>query len=96
MASFLDSFPFSIFVLSVLSTKFLHLFVQASSIPVLSFIFYSPSFLVPDVIFISIARILLRRDRGILALVGYTFAIAITWVDPTSRRLRNAYTDLIT
>lgn len=80
MASFLDSFPFAIFFLSVLSTKFLHLFIHASSVPAFSFIFFLPSFFVPDVIFISLARILLRHERSVLSTLGYVSGLTLTYV----------------
>lgn len=80
MASFLDSFPFAIFVISILSTKFLHLYLHANSIPVFSFLLYLPSFFVPDVIFISIIRILLRRERSILSTIGYVLGLSLTYV----------------
>ncbi|KAH8176919.1 sulfatase domain-containing protein [Sarocladium implicatum] len=53
---------------------------KASTVPALSFIIYSLSFFVPDVLFISIARILLRRERNVLSLIGYTIGITITGV----------------
>jgi hypothetical protein len=78
MASFLDTFPFAVFVVSVLSTKLLHLFLHATSIPWFNFALYLPSFFFADVVFISLARVLLRRERSILSTVSYVFGLGFT------------------
>lgn len=79
MASILDSFPFAVFVLSVLLTKLVHLHQHANSVSGPALVFYLPTFFVPDVVLISVQRILLRRERGVVSLFGYFSGVVITY-----------------
>ncbi|KAF7559031.1 hypothetical protein G7046_g5124 [Stylonectria norvegica] len=65
------SFPFAVFFVAVLTTKLLHLYIHAHAIPVGLWFLYLPTFFLPDLAFLCAARLLLRRERGLLSLVGY-------------------------
>jgi hypothetical protein len=58
------SFPFSLFAVSVLSSKWLHLSIHLADVSPQAWAFYLPTVFVSDVIVILAARFLLRRDRG--------------------------------
>lgn len=58
------SFPFAVFLISVSSTKALHLLLHLRSVPLYSFFLYLPTLCVSDIILITIVRVLLRRERG--------------------------------
>lgn len=66
-------FLFSLFVVSVFASKFLHLFQHAHTIPPLRFILYFPTFFVQDVIVSIALRLLLHNGSGALSVVGLVF-----------------------
>ncbi|KAH6877067.1 alkaline-phosphatase-like protein [Thelonectria olida] len=73
------SLIFSVFFVSVVSAKVVHLFLLASTVPVKDFLLYFPSFFLPDFLAICIGRIVLRPVRS-----WFTFLCAIIGVLITS------------
>ncbi|KAF4974193.1 hypothetical protein FZEAL_8871 [Fusarium zealandicum] len=65
------SFLFALFFVSVVSAKLLHLYIHVHSIAAIDFVVYLPTFFFQDVFLVCLARLLLRRERTIISLVGY-------------------------
>lgn len=59
----IPSFVFGLFFISVVSSKFLRLWIYWDSVPLAAFVVYLPTCLITDVLVIAGFRILLRRDR---------------------------------
>lgn len=57
-------FLFSLFAVSILASKLLHLFQHASSIGFLRFIIYFPTFFIPDVLAGTVHRLLLHDGEA--------------------------------
>lgn len=80
------SFSFSIIFVSVFVSKILHLYIHGNAIPLLDLILYLPSLLLPDLVAISAARLLLRKEPGALAITGCIFGCIFAYVNPTPNR----------
>lgn len=78
------SFLFALFLISVASTKVLHLALHLGTIPLAAFFLYLPTFFIPDVALLIITRLLLRRERGVGSLVGLLLGSFISYVLTTS------------
>lgn len=63
-------FLFSVFVVSVVASKLLHLFQHAHTIPPLRFILYFPTFFIQDAIVSIALRLLLHGGSGALSVAG--------------------------
>ncbi|CAM1502486.1 Fc.00g044700.m01.CDS01 [Cosmosporella sp. VM-42] len=74
------SLPFAAFFVSVCATKLLHLYIHAHAIPVGLFILYLPSFYLADAFFLCALRLLLRRERGLLSLLGYVLGCILSLI----------------
>ncbi|KAF4997392.1 hypothetical protein FGRMN_3883 [Fusarium graminum] len=72
------SYLFSVFFISILFAKLLHLYIHLYSIAAIDFIVYLPTFFLQDVVLVLFARVLLRRERTIPSLVGYVFGCILT------------------
>ena len=72
------SFLFSIFVVSLLSTKLLTLGSHFTSISLLSFILYLPTFFLLDVLAICVVRLCFRREKGILQWIAFFIGLILT------------------
>lgn len=68
---FTAALPFSILCVSVISSKFVHLYIHTTGVSPLALLFYSPTIFISDLITILIARLLLRREKGILRFLGF-------------------------
>lgn len=78
-----SSFIFSVFFVSLLASKFIHLCVYASTIPTRSLIFYFPTFFLPDLFAICIARFIFPRQvRSKLTLATSVPATLLAYVAP--------------
>ncbi|KAG6017097.1 hypothetical protein E4U54_008358 [Claviceps lovelessii] len=76
----LTSFLFAIFVISVITTKLLRLFLNAHGFPVPVFVFCLPAFLLADVILISTVWALLCRKNGVLGRLGFAVGFVVSLV----------------
>jgi hypothetical protein len=65
------SLPFAIFCISLLSSKFVHLYIHASGVSPLAFLFFSPTILISDLLTVFFVRLLLRREKGALGFLGF-------------------------
>jgi hypothetical protein len=72
------SYLFSVYFVSLLFAKLLHLYIHIHSISALDFIVYLPSFFLQDVFLVLLGRVLLRRERTIASFVGYLFGCILT------------------
>lgn len=77
------SFLFALFLISVASTKVLHLALHLGTIPLAAFFLFLPTFFIPDVALLIIIRLLLRRERGVGSLVGLLLGSFISYVKPS-------------
>lgn len=56
---------FALFFVSSFAAKLLHLYSHRSSLPILLFLLYTPTFLLPDVLLILFGRLVVYRpNRG--------------------------------
>lgn len=65
--SYVPSFPsvlFALVVVSVISSKVLHIFHHIQSLPFLYFVVYSPTLVIQDVVVISVSRLLLNSPES--------------------------------
>lgn len=62
---------FALVVVSVLSSKVLHILLHIQSLPVIYFVLYSPTLLIPDVFVIAVSRLLLYAPDSLLRWVLY-------------------------
>lgn len=76
----LVSYLFAVFFVSLLFTKLLHLFIHIHSIAVIDFVVYLPTFFLQDFFLVLFARLLLRRERTILSLIGYVLGCFLTYM----------------
>ncbi|KAJ9424086.1 alkaline-phosphatase-like protein [Fusarium oxysporum] len=76
----LVSYLFAVFFVSLLFTKLLHLFIHIHSIAVIDFVVYLPTFFLQDFFLVLFARLLLRRERTILSLIGYVLGCFLTLI----------------
>ena len=72
------SYLFSVFFVSLLFAKLLHLYIHIHSIAVIDFIVYLPTFFLQDVFLVLIARLLLRKERTIPSLIGFVLGCILT------------------
>lgn len=70
-------FFFAIYFVSVTTTKLLRLSLNAHVFPTGVFVFCLPTFIVPDLVLITLIWILLRRRNGLFALLGFGLACLI-------------------
>lgn len=74
------SLIFGVFFVSVVSAKVVHLFILASTVPVLDFLLYLPSFFLPDFFVVCIGRIVLRPVRSWFTFLCAIIGVLITYV----------------
>ncbi|KAM0563221.1 hypothetical protein ACHAPJ_000939 [Fusarium lateritium] len=74
------SYLFSVFFVSLLFAKLLHLYIHIHSIAVIDFIVYLPTFFLQDVFLVLIARLLLRKERTIPSLIGFVLGCILTLI----------------
>lgn len=72
------AFPFAAFVVSAAATKLIHLGIHFSAVSFWAFLFYLPTLFLPDILIVSLVRLLLGRERGLLCLAGYLVGCFLT------------------
>ncbi|EFY91068.1 Sulfatase domain containing protein [Metarhizium acridum CQMa 102] len=82
-------FLFAIFFVSVSTTKLLSLSLNAHVFPTGVFVFCLPTFIVPDIVLITLIWILLRRRNGLFALLGFCLACLICFAPASALRYAN-------
>ncbi|EAS29257.3 sulfatase [Coccidioides immitis RS] len=73
-------FLFSLLVVAVLASKFLHLFQHAHTIPPLRFILYFPTFFVQDIVTVIVGRLLLQPGTGALFVAALTLGAFLSFL----------------
>lgn len=81
--SWLSAFMFTLLVVSVLSSKTLHISQHTASLQLLYFIVYLPTLFSQDAVVVLLAYALFKRRRGAFAAVS-NIAGCIFWYGPTS------------
>lgn len=76
--SFIRPFIFSLLVVSVTSSKVLHLLQHAASLPVGQFALYFPTFFILEVLLCVAAWELLVKFTGVKSFLGTAVTVAIT------------------
>ncbi|UNI17850.1 hypothetical protein JDV02_004164 [Purpureocillium takamizusanense] len=76
----LSCLAFSVFFVSVVSTKILHVSLNAGDFPLAVFLLCLPAFFLTDVVLLTAVFLLLRRKIGLLSLVGRVVACLISLI----------------
>ncbi|KAH6689840.1 alkaline-phosphatase-like protein [Plectosphaerella plurivora] len=74
------SFLFGAFCVALISTKITILTINAPTVPVSEFLFFLPTFFLPDVVAICVMRLLLRASKGYVAIVAAAVGIVASLV----------------
>jgi len=77
-AFFRPKHQFSLFFVSYFTAKLLHLGSHASSLPILLYVLYLPTFLLPDFLLLVVGKVLIYTQNGnptlIQKFIGYLLA----------------------